>query len=557
MSNGLGIAIPAAGAAVGTVGNLWLRWLLNELLQKSTKRGYYPGTQTEDFLPPSMAESDIFRGVSDPEAFISSVNEAVGYDPKTIPYWAQLEANEAARGRQIGYADKIVELFKESPMFALAEETGKLRPEFETRFEERETKRGKRIEAYDIKGEEAITRMTGYGEDIRGRAQTMFDNPNVMTQAEMDTMVGRAIGSNAEAAARRAQMAQSGAARRGLSPAAIAALQQQGGAENRRQNLESIANVIAMNAAQRPAMMGAGLQGMTAAAGVEGLGSDIDIRYGGLSEGVAEQGRLDAIQLNADLMASLGLETDILGVAEGRVGAATALRGSLEQPPNFSIFGDILSERGVFNTMIQAQGLGGWSEAFADLGSTSMDFLGGQLGRKAMPDQPSAWESFLGPLGAGAGAAGTAAGFGALFGEGAASIGLFKAFIVACLAANTEIATEAGTRRLADIQLGERVLTPVGYAKVVAKDFGAPHESNNNFVRLVTTTGNVVLTKTHKIAGRPVSDLHIGDEIPTVKGPEPILTIQAYRPVAEAGDLRLEGELQTYAAGGVYVESML
>ncbi len=128
----------------------------------------------------------------------------------------------------------------------------------------------------------------------------------------------------------------------------------------------------------------------------------------------------------------------------------------------------------------------------------------------------------------------------------------------ACVDESCQIVTRAGPRRIGDIQIGDEVMTPNGeFRRVIDKDFGRIwNERRNDYVRISTSAGSIVLTRDHFIGGRPAGEWGDGDAITLQNGEVAAVTV---RPATSevSGDLRLEGEADYVTADGFVIGSML
>lgn len=128
----------------------------------------------------------------------------------------------------------------------------------------------------------------------------------------------------------------------------------------------------------------------------------------------------------------------------------------------------------------------------------------------------------------------------------------------ACVDESCQIVTRAGPRRIGDIRIGDEVLTPGGeFRRVIDKDFGRIwNERRNDYVRISTSAGSIVLTRDHFIGGRPAGEWGDGDAITLQNGQVASVAIRAATSEV-SGDLRLEGEADYVTADGFVIGSML
>lgn len=128
----------------------------------------------------------------------------------------------------------------------------------------------------------------------------------------------------------------------------------------------------------------------------------------------------------------------------------------------------------------------------------------------------------------------------------------------ACVDESCEVITRDGPRRLADVRIGDAILTPGGeFRKVVDKDFGRVWDHRrNDYVRISTPDGSIVLTHDHILGGRPAGLWREGDTMSLRTGEVVSVTV---RPATSevSGDLRLEGDADYVTTGGFVVGSMM
>jgi hypothetical protein len=127
-----------------------------------------------------------------------------------------------------------------------------------------------------------------------------------------------------------------------------------------------------------------------------------------------------------------------------------------------------------------------------------------------------------------------------------------------CVDGASRLVTPDGPRRLADIRIGDEVLTPCGeFRRVVDKDFGSVwDERRNDYVRISTPRGSIVLTRDHIIGGKPAGQWRDGD-VMTLRNGE-VISVTVRPATSEvSGDLRLEGDAEYVTSGGFVVGSMM
>jgi hypothetical protein len=202
-------------------------------------------------------------------------------------------------------------------------------------------------------------KLSALREEVAARARERADNPNVITQAEMDAIIGRAIGNTNQAYASQGAAANQEVGRRGLSRDAAGGIQQQLQAANRQEQLAKIADVAAMNA----------------------------------------QGRTQNQQNAEALLASLGgldqLQAAIQGQYTGDLANANLLEASLHQPLPYNILGEAADQRAISQALME-------SGAYGDAANMLMNLAGGfgNLYEQARgissqyANAPSDWENF-------------------------------------------------------------------------------------------------------------------------------------------------------------------
>ncbi len=128
----------------------------------------------------------------------------------------------------------------------------------------------------------------------------------------------------------------------------------------------------------------------------------------------------------------------------------------------------------------------------------------------------------------------------------------------ACVGESCQIVTRVGLRRIGDIRIGDEVLTPSGeFRRVIDKDFGRIwNERRNDYVRISTPAGSIVLTRDHIIGGRPAGEWGDGGAMTLQNGEVASVTVQPATSEV-SGDLRLEGEADYVTADGFVVGSMM
>lgn len=163
------------------------------------------------------------------------------------------------------------------------------------------------------------SKLPQISEEMLASGRKHVENPNVITQAEMDTIVGGMIGDVNDIFAERRKQTEGDISRRGLSPDAAAAIQAQLAAANIEQNVARVGDVAKFNASYIPTMIGLGEQ-------ERGQAGQLDTLYRQL------------------------------------IGEATAQEAGLHQPLPWSDFGQMASQRDLMQMLMET----GDSAAIAD-----------------------------------------------------------------------------------------------------------------------------------------------------------------------------------------------
>lgn len=244
----------------------------------------------------------------------------------------------------------------------------------------------------------------------------------------------------------------------------------------------------------------------------------------------------------------LGLE-DLIRL--GAIDAQTAERASQ---------GDLDAQERIMNELLRQQGGAAAGQQYSDalvqalmnaemnpgaLGSQSLlasDFLKatfpGAYGLKPEePEQPSPWESLIGPAAGGVGQAGT--------------MMLMKSFTGMCISATTELLTPTGWKRLADIKVGDQVINPEGIiTEVIDKDYGLPHHTN--FRTIDCGNWSITLSDDHIVEGKAADRWSVGDLMDNGQLITDITPVKIHVP---CGDIKLKVGKE-YLARGFVVTSM-
>lgn len=140
----------------------------------------------------------------------------------------------------------------------------------------------------------------------------------------------------------------------------------------------------------------------------------------------------------------------------------------------------------------------------------------------------------------------------------AAGAAIGKAF-VGCIDAATPIDTPAGPRPLAEILIGDQVMTLAGPDEVVDRDCGAPWPQRRwDYLTLYLAGGaELTLTRDHLVNGRAAGDYQVGDSVALADGNDDTLVGILHSAPVVSGDLRLAHSDHYLTAEGIIVGSML
>jgi hypothetical protein len=352
---------------VGTGGSLGIQGDLRKKIEELTSPGGQPGT--------NPAGSELYTSGNTPswmagmpagerETLRNYLNQMAQYDPRTIPY--ALQMGETERKRQ-GLLTDIGTMRTEAEGSALkpiAERMGQQASTLEAR-------RG----TYD-------TRLDKIAGDVDSYYRNVMANPTVMTQQEMDAIVGKMIGDSNTAYASQMGQAQAESARRGFGAGASQAIQEQVKGENYRANLDKAATVAGINASERAKRGDAAAAALgTIIPGIYGTGSNIDTALAGLA--------LQALTGQANTMGSYE------GVLRALSGAAADVRN---QPMNLFAPGEMFQETGQYNTALQTQSDTALANLLAQIGGGGMQNWAAikQAGLMQPPSTP--WWQSLGQM---------------------------------------------------------------------------------------------------------------------------------------------------------------
>lgn len=90
---------------------------------------------------------------------------------------------------------------------------------------------------------------------------------------------------------------------------------------------------------------------------------------------------------------------------------------------------------------------------------------------------------------------------------GVATLGAAKIIVLACIDGDAMLETVDGRVSLAEVQIGDEVLSANGtHQEVVNKDYGMPYASrSNDFIKITLDENSLILTKDHIVAGKPAA----------------------------------------------------
>jgi hypothetical protein len=543
MGNGLGVTLPLLLGGGSMLGGLFNQRRAMDVIRRAIKPGGLPGTMPTDM--------DILPGDT---SFNRMVNEVGRLDPRMTALKTQWDENERARDVQRGYFDDVVEDAQGSRLFDLADTVGGWRGSLDDFASGKTGAEGadpfsQRMKSHQAKGADLTGRIKALNDEVSGNFRRTIADPTVMNDRDMDAIVGKYIGDNNAWAAGRAAENEQSAGARGLSRSAAAALQAGTAADARRMNQDKIAALATLNASESAKRGDAANEALATAGGnLLGLEGSVGSMFEGLDDNI--------VGLLPGLVAQEG---NLAGTAEDRVSQALYNRAGLEQPENYAIAGDVASEVGRYNTLLEAGQYDAIANMLSNMGGGLLQFGSSSLDRKAQSQAAGGgglFDSLVGPLAGGAGLGVGAAAMTPITG-GLSTIGT-KIFSGLCLAGDTPIETlRAALTPLADVRIGDRVRTPAGWREVIGRDCGAPHPQNDVFLEVTTDNHVLVVTPGHRLDGRPAGELQPGDKLAGPLKPSIVLRVRpAQRRPATAGDLKLAGGAKVYAAAGVWVESM-
>lgn len=371
---------------------------------------------------------------------------------QAIAYLTQLTANKEAQDYMRGRTAEMEDMARGSPGYGwmdtlagyapkvtgLADSLGTWGRDWESGVRSGQSDFARtadtRAAAYDTRGAALGGKIEALGDTLASAAKKRLANPNVMSQAEMDAVVSRMIGSTNEAARRQAAATEQAAAARGIGPAAMAALQAQNQAANYRANLENVANVVSVNAANRIPMFQAASGALGTAGDIYGRAGQTEALYNQMADTLlteAARRGLNVDQLLAQVMPGIAqAQAGMYGTAGGLLGAATEGRLNLDknleamimasmaanQPLDFATLGDMAAATRIGQAEREYSGLAGLANLMSGSGMGMFNLLDSTLNRKAIMDAQSGGRRNWGGLGIGAGA-GLGTLFGALYGE--------------------------------------------------------------------------------------------------------------------------------------------
>jgi len=356
--------------------------------------------------------------------------------------------------------------------------------------------------------------VNALNEDVQGYYRDVRENPDIWTTEEMSAMASRYADQMAPALQGEMANIDATGARLGISPAAVEAMR-----------------TIARTGATQ---------------GQNAYRQNLTIQNAIASAGRADQANTLMGQIGGQLY---GLEGTLQGSADAAANAADLLMASFEgTPENMMLPYELVYETNNADTLMKAGAYDDAAAYLASLADTGAGLWGGKIQQRAAQDAAAGgglFESLLGPAAGAAGALGVA--------SAPALFGMKWAFL--CIDADTLVPTTRGSMPLKDVRVGDAVLTPRGYRKVIGRDVGTPHPDNNEWVAITTARGVLTLTTTHHIDGKPAGQYKEGEDLLTPDGWVKIHKIESVAPPPLAGDLDIEG-CNEYCAGEIYVNSM-
>lgn len=320
---------------------------------------------------------------------------------QAVAYNTQMGENAAAREYIQGRAKEAENVARASPGFGWMDTLAGYAPK------------------YAARGEALGGKIEGIGDETAEYARKRLADPNVMSQSEMDAIVGRMIGSSNDVFAGRNRAIEQTAAARGLGPAAVAALREQNAAANYGANLQNVAEVAKINALNRAQMEQAALGALMGTSDIYGRAGAIEDTYGRLASGA------------------------LWGATEGRSRLDDALTRAIytealaHQPLDYATVGDAAAANLIGQALREYGAFTGLGNLLTQGGMGMFSGLQSTLDRKAMMDAQGGSD----PLGWAGLGIGTALGVGSLASGGGLGglAGLGPFMLVSDVAAKKEV----------------------------------------------------------------------------------------------------------------------
>ena len=412
---GLGITLPLLLSTLFGGMSLLRNLGSSRVQRQSTEPGTLPGTG-QTFTPspgqPSLLEEIPAVHMSPYRTELMDLYEELGgYSPQALSYAGQLAENERIRGRRRGLYDYFTEKAETGPLAKLAGEVGTFRSDALERLDaqhaQAEAARGRGL-ATTAKGEEIAGRARELGEETQGYFRGVRENPDIFSDKELTQMAAEFAESQHAGSARDIGVLEERAARQGISPGALAALEtmvKQGETGRLTEFQRDIDIQNAIQSAARGDQAGTLLEQLGESA--LNLESNIGLGYGTLAE--QQTGRGDALDqwINQMRISAgnqlFGTEGMLLAPVEERVWNLQDKTAALEQPENLFLVGGLLDEINRYNVALKSGALGQESEAYGSMYNSLMSLLDSSLQREAMSDLAGSQTGSFAGLGSGLG----------------------------------------------------------------------------------------------------------------------------------------------------------
>jgi len=346
---------------------------------KSMKRGEESAAIREESTQPgAQPGTNLDVDVSGLPADVAAMIQAgAPYDPRLGILPAQYEANRQALNAQKGYADTNLQMFEDSPIGGLAERFGGSRASFEDWLAGKgpgNDPYSSRVRRYDTAATDITGRVRALSDKVTGSLEKTMADPTIMTDQEMQTIIGRQMAGNRQTAENRMRAAEETAGARGLGPGQVAALREQIAGGQRLQDLDVAESVAAANAENRAKLQLAATEALGGVGGgLAGTEAQILAGLGGLSDRYVQA-----------IPGMYGAEADLWNAYNIPLAAARESRAALEQPENYALVGDLLNETNRYNTLLRSGAEGDLAQLFGNMSNASLSFLGNQLNAKLM-----------------------------------------------------------------------------------------------------------------------------------------------------------------------------